>query len=713
VLSPLLFLASIAQAEEGLQRIALVAGTNDGGSERVALRYAETDAQSMAAVLHDLGGVSRDDIVLLLGPTKADLVRGFEQLNAKIRAAGARTEVIIYYSGHSDEDGLLLGEQEYSYSDLRAQIAGLPADVRIAVLDSCASGALVRTKGGVHLPAFLLDESIDVRGTAILTSSAADESAQEADRIASSYFTHYLVSGLRGAADVTGDGRVTLNEAYRYAFDETLQRTETTGHGAQHPSYDINLSGTGDLVMTDVKEASAVLVVPESVEGRVFVRDPNGKLIAEVYSPGGRVIELGLEEGHYDVVIERDTRRLMTGAIDLAKGSRLELSFDGLAIAEREPTYARGDVDLKPVYFAAALFPTIGTNGVGEDTVVYSSLNLLVGKNHTVHGVEIGGVANLLTGDQEGFEVAGVGNGIRGYSRGMVVGGAFNAIGQDAIGFYPAGAVNVVGNDSTSWLVAGGLNAVGGNAYGSQMAGGVNLIEKDAKGFLVAGGANVVGGDSIGWHAAGGLDLVGKSMKGLQTAPINVAKDLTGAQIGVINVAGNATGAQIGVINVAKKLDGAPIGVINIIGDGMHDVAVWTSETTQGTVGVKLGSRSVYTILGFGGSSYKTGYWSTVGGIGGHKGFGDAWVELDGLVQDINHGPLFTERNQEPLLTSARLGVGYNVVDRFAPFVGLSYNLSIPIDGVAYADPISPVHGSQWGNSNVTWWPGFFAGVQY
>ncbi len=621
--------------------------------------------------------------------------------------------MIIYYSGHSDEDGLLLGEQEYSYSDLRAQIAGLPADVRIAVLDSCASGALVRTKGGVHLPAFLLDESIDVRGTAILTSSAADESAQEADRIASSYFTHYLVSGLRGAADVTGDGRVTLNEAYRYAFDETLARTETGGHGAQHPSYDINLSGTGDLVMTDVKEASAVLVVPESVEGRVFVRDPNGKLVAEVYSPGGRVIELGLEAGHYDVVIERDTRRLMTGAVDLSEGSRLELSFDALAMATREPTYARGDVDLKPVYFAASLFPTIGTNAIGEDTVVYSSFNLLVGKNHTVHGVEIGAVANILTGDQEGFEVAGVGNAIAGDSYGMVTSGAFNVVGQNAIGFYPTGGVNVVGKDSTSWLVAGGANAVGGEANGSLMAGGVNLIKKSSTGFLVAGGANVVGGDSVGWHVAGGIDLVGKSMKGLQTAPINVAKDMTGAQIGVINVAGNATGAQIGVINVAKKLDGAPIGVINVIGDGMHDVAVWTSETTQGTVGVKLGSKSVYTILGVGGSTYKTGYWSTVGGIGGHKAFGDAWVELDGLVQDIHHGPLFRDLHQEPLLTSARLGVGYNVIERFAPFVGVSYNLSIPVGGVAYADPISPVHGTQWGNSDVTWWPGFFAGVQY
>jgi hypothetical protein len=202
-------------------------------------------------------------------------------------------------------------------------------------------------------------------------------------------------------------------------------------------------------------------------------------------------------------------------------------------------------------------------------------------------------------------------------------------------------------------------------------------------------------------------------MTGLQTSTVNVAREMTGAQIGVINVAGKATGAQIGVINVAKEMDGAPIGLINIIGDGMHSVAVWTSETTQGTVGVKLGSKHVYSILGVGGSSYKTGYSSLVGGIGGHKAFGPAWLEVDGIIQDINHGPLFSDGQQEPLLTSGRISVGYNVVDRLAPFVGLSYNLAIPIAGVPYEDPISPVKGRQLQDTNLTWWPGFFAGIQY
>ena len=34
----------------------------------------------------------------------------------------------------------------------------------------------------------------------------------------------------------------TLNEAYNYAFAQTLSSTESTRYGPQHPAYDINLS---------------------------------------------------------------------------------------------------------------------------------------------------------------------------------------------------------------------------------------------------------------------------------------------------------------------------------------------------------------------------------------------------------------------------------------------------------------------------------------
>ena len=120
-----------------------------------------------------------------------------------------------------------------------------------------------------------------MQGYAFLTSSSADEAAQESDAIGASFFTHYLVSGMRGAADVSGEGKITLSEAYQFAFHETLARTTTTQGGAQHPAYDINLSGTGDIVMTDVRQTSASVLLTEELAGRFFVRNASefgGKL---------------------------------------------------------------------------------------------------------------------------------------------------------------------------------------------------------------------------------------------------------------------------------------------------------------------------------------------------------------------------------------------------------------------------------------------------
>ena len=169
-------------------------------------------------------------------------------------------------------------------------------------------------KGGKARPAFLVDASANMRGHAFLTSSAETEAAQESDRIRASYFTHYLISGFRGAADLSGDGRVTLNEAYQFAFNETLGRTVDTKGGAQHPSYDINLSGTGDVVMTDIRQTTATLVLGEDLEGRFFVRNAARELVVELYKPRGRRVELGVEPGAYEVRIELPKSSLLAKA---------------------------------------------------------------------------------------------------------------------------------------------------------------------------------------------------------------------------------------------------------------------------------------------------------------------------------------------------------------------------------------------------------------
>jgi hypothetical protein len=358
----LVTLAALPDAALGagiVQRYLLVAGANSGGRDRPRLQYAVSDAERFARVLVELGGVAPANAIVLKEPRLRDFLQALDLLSARVaegqRAAagngGGRTEVLVYYSGHADEKGLLLGEDRYSYRSFRDRLDQIPADVRIAVLDACASGAFIRIKGGKTRPAFLVDESSTTRGHAFLTSSSETEAAQESDRIGASYFTHYLVSGLRGAADTSGDGKVTLNEAYQFAFNETLGRTEQTRGGAQHPSYDITMSGSGDVVMTDMRQTSATLVLGEELAGRFFIRNASQQLVVELYKPAGRKVELGLDSGTYEVRLEREAGSFV-GKTQVGEGGRVVLDASLFHVTTPEPTRRRGAEVPAPPRFA-------------------------------------------------------------------------------------------------------------------------------------------------------------------------------------------------------------------------------------------------------------------------------------------------------------------------------------------------------------------------
>ncbi|HVR01214.1 MAG TPA: caspase family protein, partial [Polyangia bacterium] len=344
-----------------LRRFALLIGVNDGGGARAKLRYATSDARSMARVLENLGGVAPADLVFVSEPRRAAALDGFAQVEALMRAGqapGVRRELLVYYSGHSDEEGLLLGDDRVSYAELRARIKALPADLRVAILDSCASGAFTRAKGGVRRPPFLVDASTDMRGHAFLTSSAANEVAQESDRIAASFFTYYLVSGLRGAADVNQDHRVTLQEAYQFASQETLARTERTKGGPQHAAYEFELSGTGDMVVTDMRTTQASLVLAPDVAGRLTVREAGGGLVAELRKPAGKAIELGVEAGSYVVALDAGGGTVFEASATLASGERADLSkLSFHPGAPLEVAVARGDGPAAVATTAAAPAP--------------------------------------------------------------------------------------------------------------------------------------------------------------------------------------------------------------------------------------------------------------------------------------------------------------------------------------------------------------------
>lgn len=143
--------AGHAARQDVLKRYAVIVGSNNGGPDRVRLRYAVSDAKAIMDVLRKLGGVDSNSGVLLVEPRKELLIESISEIRGRVISAKksfSRVELIFYYSGHSDEEGIIPGGDKIYYRDIKQAVINIPADVRIAILDSCSSGAFTSIKGG-------------------------------------------------------------------------------------------------------------------------------------------------------------------------------------------------------------------------------------------------------------------------------------------------------------------------------------------------------------------------------------------------------------------------------------------------------------------------------------------------------------------------------------------------------------------------------------
>ena len=686
-----------------VRRFALIAAANDGGRDRPRLRYAETDARTLARVLRGIGGVSSDDRRMLIQPTRADFQAALIDMAARLRKArgsARRLEMVVYYSGHSDAEGLLLGGQRYSYRALKQALSELPADVRIAILDSCASGAMTRLKGGLRRPPFTVDASNRVKGYAVLTSSSEDEAAQESDRLGASFFTHFLVSGLRGAGDLSQDGRVTLNEAYNFAFHETLARTEKTRGGAQHAAYDIQLVGSGDVVMTDLRATTAGLTLDEASYGRVYIRDADGRLAVELRKNPGRPVRLGLEPGTYSVVVDRNGQRF-GGTVTVAEGGLVALDAAALEPFEGEPTVSRGSSGRRPdgyrtVPVNIGILPAFSLNGRSDPTLNHFALSLVMSRAYDVEGVSLAIGANWIDHDLTGLQAAVGFNHVESTATG----------GQWSVGFNVAERLQGV-------QAAVGFNLVETGSDGAQFAVGVNITEGYMRGVQFASGLNYAR-EIDGAQFASGLNLAG-SFSGAQLGILNVVSGAaSGVQAGLINYGESVAGLQLGLINVVDRTEGLSLGLVNYaVEDGIFDVRLYSSDVSLGGAGIALGTANVYTVASAG-----TGTWedSDATSFGLHLGFRFLLADSFALHVEMGTSAVFEDRTLEDadLLSSARLALAFQFFEGLSMFVGPTLNVLVDIDDnqASVRHPLAPSYARRPDNDRVYLWPGFIAGLQ-
>ncbi len=769
VLVLLVAASSVSAAQEiQINRYVLAVSANYGGEGRPTLRYAASDARSFVNVLKEMGGVQAGNVVEVKEPSVAAFQQKIDELDKKIaknKSAGGRDEVLVYYSGHADENGLRLGKETFAWKALRTKIDSLHADVKIAVIDACGSGAITRAKGGVAVPAFMVDKSSDMKGYAFITSSTQDESSQESDKLKGSFFTHSLVSGLRGAGDISGDGKVTLSEAYQFAFNETLQKTEATMGGAQHPSRDMNLAGTGDVVMTDLRSMNAGLDIGEDVEGRLFIRDERGELVAELYKKAGRPINLGLAAGKYSVRLERPAE-YKEASVTLQDNYRAQLTQKQFSAIVAEKTTLRGEIarrgDCASGDTTACSLDSLDHNGkfrvtfnlVDKDREAHKGLQMGLFVTRTdsyMLGSQISIFANIARKEMHGLQLSAVFNGAKEHYEGAQISSVMNYAGSfDGIQVSPV--INVAKENSSGVQVSATMNVASDSLNGVQVAPAINYaretkaqisaalnVAKETHAQITAA-ANIARESNV--QASAALNAAKKS--GVQvTAALNAAKEsdvqvaaamnvagkLNTAQVSVLNIAGRADGRQVGILNICGHCEKTPVGLINIVGNGVWSVTGSLNEMGALGVSLHMGTAYLYTALegarliekGTGFKEFSDvnetgiGLGTQFGKYGSHFDLEYMFLAVQNRHGLDSHFSGFEYRDGDDVNFHHRLRLGYTtqVFPFFGLSVGGSFNFAQEITGdKLWLKPLAEYH-DDFGHEGdkFRFWPGFYAGI--
>ncbi|MBS1123719.1 MAG: peptidase caspase catalytic subunit p20 [Deltaproteobacteria bacterium] len=402
--------AGTARAEappSGVATYALVVGSNLGGPGQQELRYAEDDARRVGALLTELGGYTADRVDVVLHPTPQIVRDRLANLAVRVQAdiaAGKQARIFFYYSGHARAEALDLGAEGLALTELRQRLFAVPATLTVVVLDACQSGAFSRIKGAQPAADFSFNSrrQLDSTGVAVLASSTGSELSQESEQLRSSYFTHHLLVGMRGAGDANGDGQVSVDEAYRYAYHQTLLATAATAVGGQHVTLEVDLKGHGEVPLSYPRAATASIELPSALEGQALVQDKRAKaVVAETYKAKGAAVRIAVAPGDYEVTVRQGTKLLRCqvvapGTVVLDRCTTEAISVDSKKGGRFIPTWrfelVAGSGQERQTEFTR----TLRDFGYQEDASSASEVSISAGRDLFGHGEYVGGFLSFV-----------------------------------------------------------------------------------------------------------------------------------------------------------------------------------------------------------------------------------------------------------------------------------------------------------------------------
>jgi caspase domain-containing protein len=333
------------------------------------LRYADDDALAFYQLQKELGA----EVVLLTvpdaetrrrypgitdnvrPPTMDQITRSIDALNARMDAAarkGAKPAFVFFYSGHGARDGgdaaLTLLDGTLSQAAMQERVlAKVRAPVVHLFIDSCHAEAVARPRDveakTVEIrPQDLLEHlsrtsSVRFPHVGLVVASTSGASTHEWDIYQSGVFTHEVISGLRGVADVNHDGRVEYGELAAFltaANREVIDPRARVASIVQPPA-----SGTHEaLSRLGGRSTLGRLTGIPPTAGRFFIEDKRGNRILDGHAEPGFSISVGVPPDELLFLRNRDEEAELT----VKAGS--EAQFGGLAFRTR-PLRPRGAME--------------------------------------------------------------------------------------------------------------------------------------------------------------------------------------------------------------------------------------------------------------------------------------------------------------------------------------------------------------------------------
>lgn len=271
-------------------RHALLIGYNDYTMENglQPLQFAAKDVSDLRTTLIEMGYQAEDITVLNAkngnsSPTAATIRSELEKLkNAAANEPGGSVMIVFAGHGFNHEGESYLCPADYrkdhptesaiAVHDITRVLAEAEADGRYLIIDACRNEFVSTGEAefnlGTGLKKLRISSRDDAQGTVVLSSCMPGQQSWEVDRPAvdrkgsalphqNGVFMHYIMQGLRGAADVfdqqTGfDGAITATELHEYAARETLRFVNAEQDTAQRPWADMHT--TANLAIVTLNE---------------------------------------------------------------------------------------------------------------------------------------------------------------------------------------------------------------------------------------------------------------------------------------------------------------------------------------------------------------------------------------------------------------------------------------------------------------------------